>query len=143
MRGCLHRDSGRRRSTLWLLAAALLLVSLPAVRATAECCACTGCAASGFCIDDVTNAIACSDLCTSFDCDNITCQYGETCDDGVGCTNLPTLTPTGTPFGTATATLTPTETATVAATETVTNTPEATATATVTPPVTTTATATN
>jgi hypothetical protein len=101
------------------LAALVLVLGLALLhpwKAAAQCCACTGCSAQGFCVDDVSGSIACATLCSNAGCDNIVFQDDGACTpqcDGAEelPTATPTDTPTGTPTGTASATVTPTDTA--------------------------------
>jgi len=125
---------GRKRRMWLAVAVAGVLALVQAPRALAQCCACLGCAAEGFCVDNVANPVACATLCTAAGCPgNLGYDGGGMC--AGGCANqpdLPTATPTGTAAATVTntATHTPTQTETPGVTHTPTETGAATATAT-------------
>ena len=123
-----------RPGRLWLVALATFAVVLLQVSdAAAQCCACKMCPGTGFCADNLADAVVCAEFCDDAGCSDINFESGDTCEGGCGDpTELPTATPTDTPTGT------PTGTATATATETPTFTPSpppdtATATATGTP----------
>ena len=97
------------RFTLLLISFAVLvaIVALglldPGRAAAAQCCACTGCAAGGFCVDDLADDIACATLCTDAGCDIVIFQSDDSCAGGCdGQPDLPTATPSNTPTTTAT-----------------------------------------
>jgi hypothetical protein len=120
-----------------LLAAATALLLLQAGPATAQCCACTGCAASGFCADAIADSLACATLCTDAGCADLTFQIDDVCAGGCdGQPDLPTATASQTPTGMATATPSPTPPTTATSSPSASPaTPTATATRTYTPHV--------
>ena len=83
--------------TLLLISFAPLLGLFGPARVLAQCCACLGCAASGFsgfCVDDVASPNACGTLCDAAGCPNLVFDSNDTCAGGCdGQPELPTATP--------------------------------------------------
>lgn len=132
LNGHVHARPGR----LWPVAlAAIALMLSQASGAAAQCCACRMCPGTGFCADDLADAIACAEFCDDAGCSDINFESGDACEGGCGdVTELPTATPTdtptGTPIGTASATVTETPTITPSPPDTATATATGTATGT-------------
>ena len=117
----------------WIIALALAVVLIggTAERVAAQCCVCEGCD-GGFCVDQVSDAIACAQLCEDSGCPNQVFQVDDDCTGGCdGQPDLPTATPSGMPDDTPTASPTVTEVPT--ATDTPSATPTDTAIDTATP----------
>jgi hypothetical protein len=115
------------------LAIVAMVAMIPAA-ADAMCCVCRGtiCGA-GFCIDNLSGGVACTQACDEAGCPNVVFDNNDTCAGGCSVVSeLPTATPSSTPTQTGTPTQTPTSTPTASFTATTTNTPTVTNTATIT-----------
>jgi len=112
--------------------AIVAIVALFAPRADAMCCVCEGGGCSpGFCVDNIADGNACSQLCQG--CGTVVFASNDTCSGGCSVApDLPTATPSSTPTQTGTPSQTPTHTPTASFTTTSTSTPTITNTATVT-----------
>src|SRR5689334_5403613 len=148
-----NRPAGFIFGCAMLIAAAMTVVSV--TRADAMCCVCRGGGCNtGFCVDNLAGASACTDMCTAANCPNVVFDNSDACVSTGGCgvagdvatatpsstptltgtpTDSPSPTPSSTPTASATTTRTVTNTATVTNTPTITDTPTITATATRTP----------
>src|SRR5512139_3546450 len=90
--------------------AIVAIVALVAPRAEAMCCVCegTGCG-PGFCVDNIADGNACSQLCQG--CGTVVFAANDTCTGGCSVApDLPTATPSNTPTQTGTPSQTPTHT---------------------------------